>query len=272
MPFIPWGNTVFPLFGCLVLSLNPFFSPFDSEALAAGPRPYVVVLDPGHGGNDHGASAQLGKKRVTEKEIALGIAIRTARALRGEELSALLDRPVKVVLTREKDQYVSLEQRAEIAKKAGADLFVSIHSNSDPSKRGEGLETYFLNNTDQTSDSKLEQIENRTSERYSGPGRAASLLLRSVAADAVVDSSREAAETLHASLAGHLRANGVSFQDRGVRQALLYVLLDSQVPAVLLEAFFMSHPADLKLLNEGESRQKVADGLARGILRYLALH
>lgn len=272
MSSIPSGNTVFPLFGYLALALNLFFSPWNYEALAAPARPYVVVLDPGHGGHDHGASAQLGKKRVTEKEIALGIAIRTARALRGEELSAALDRPVKVILTREKDKYISLEQRAEVARKAGADLFVSIHSNSDPSKQGEGLETYFLNNTDQSSDSKLEQIENRTTERYKGPGKQASLLLRSVAADAVVDSSREAAETLHASLGDHLRSKEIRFQDRGVRQALLYVLLDSQVPAVLLEAFFMSHQGDLKLLNEAESRQKIADGLARGILRYLALH
>jgi N-acetylmuramoyl-L-alanine amidase len=272
MSSIPSGNTVFPLFGYLALALNLFFSPWNYEALAAPAPPYVVVLDPGHGGHDHGASAQLGKKRVTEKEIALGIAIRTARALRGEELSAALDRPVKVILTRERDKYISLEQRAEVARKAGADLFVSIHSNSDPSKQGEGLETYFLNNTDQSSDSKLEQIENRTTERYKGPGKQASLLLRSVAADAVVDSSREAAETLHASLGDHLRSKEIRFQDRGVRQALLYVLLDSQVPAVLLEAFFMSHQGDLKLLNEAESRQKIADGLARGILRYLALH
>jgi N-acetylmuramoyl-L-alanine amidase len=254
--------------------LNPFLGSWNNEALAGlrAPKPYVVVLDPGHGGNDHGASAVLGKKRITEKEIALGIAIRTARALRGEEYAGILDRPVQVLLTREKDIYVGLEQRAEIARKAGADLFVSIHSNSDPSKKGEGLEIYFLNNTDQTSDSKLEQIENRLTERYKGPGKQASLLLRSVAADAVVDSSREAAGTLQASLGDHLRGKGISFQDRGVRQGLLYVLLDSQVPAVLLEAFFMSHPGDLKLLNEPDSRQMIADGLARGILRYLALH
>lgn len=272
MPSIPSGNTVFPLFGYLLLTLNPFFTSWNNEALAAPPRPYIVVLDPGHGGHDHGASAQNGKQRVTEKELSLGIAIRTARALRSEDLAAALDRPVKVILTREKDIYVSLEQRAEIARKAGADLFVSIHSNSDPSKKGEGLETYFLNNTDHASESKLEQIENRTTERYKGPGKQASLLLRSVSADAVVDSSREAAETLHGSLSAYLKSNQVSFQDRGVRQGLLYVLLDSQVPAVLLEAFFMSHPADLKLLTQGESRQKIADGLARGILRYLALH
>lgn len=270
---MPSGNIVFPLFGSLAVFLNPFFTPWNIKALAARePAPYVVVLDPGHGGHDHGASALEGKKRVTEKELALGIAIRTAKLLREQEYSAILDRPVKVVLTRDRDLYVSLEQRADVAKKVHADLFVSIHSNSDPSGKAGGLETYFLNNTDQTSDSKLEQIENRTSERYHGEKGAASLLLRSVAADAVVDGSREAAEAVHFSLAESLRKEDIQFQDRGVRQALLYVLLDAQVPAVLLEAFFISHPKDRALLMQQDGRQKIAQGLARGILRFLASH
>jgi N-acetylmuramoyl-L-alanine amidase len=269
---MPSGNIVFPLFGGLAALLSPFFTPWNFNGLAhasPAPAPYIVVLDPGHGGNDHGASAA----QVSEKEISLGIAIRTMRLLRDPEFGGtLLDRPIKVILTRDRDEYVSLEKRAEIAKSNHADLFVSIHSNSDPAGKAEGLETFFLNNTDQASDSKLEQIENRTTERYKGPKKANSLLMRTVAADAVTDLSKEAAGTVHESLAQHLRSREVAFHDRGVRQGLLYVLLDSQSPALLLEAFFLSHKADRKLLTETEGRQRIAEGLAKGILRYLALH
>lgn len=268
---MPSGNMVFPLFGLFWLALNPFFGLRENKALAAPAPPYVVVLDPGHGGHDHGASGRLGKKRVTEKEVALGLAIRTARVLGEESFWKPLGRPVKVVLTRDRDREISLEARSEIARKAGAHLFVSIHANSDPSRRAQGLETYFLNNTDDESTAKLVQIENRTSKRYQGGKNKQSLLLRTVAADAMVDTSREAAETVHRSLTDHLRREGVAFQDRGVRQAMFYVLLDSQVPAVLLEAFFLSHPKDLALVADSQGRQQIAEGLAKGILRFLAL-
>lgn len=264
---------VFPLFGLILAALNPFFGPWEIKALAADPPPYIVVLDAGHGGNDVGATGRLANgKRVTEKDVALGIAIRTSRLLREKEYWAPLGRPVKVLMTREKDRYVSLEKRADMAHGADAHLFVSIHANSDPSRKAHGLETYFLNNTDDESTAKLVQIENRTSKRYQGARGKESLLLRTVAADAMVTASREAADTVHKSLADHLRRSDVEFQDRGVRQAMFYVLLDSRVPAVLLEAFFLSHPRDTALVASQEGRQQIAEGLARGILRFLATH
>jgi N-acetylmuramoyl-L-alanine amidase len=96
-------------------------------------------------------------------------------------------------------------------------------------------------------------------------------MLRSVAADAVTDASRQAAETIHASITDHLHAADVPFKDRGVKQAMLYVLLDTQVPAVLIEAFYLSHKHDLELLQQPENRLKIAEGITRGILRVLAL-
>lgn len=266
---MPSGNAVLVLIGFLTTFLSPFFSINENRALAA-PAPYIVVLDPGHGGHDHGASGKSGRKRVAEKSVALGIALRTARILEDPEYWKPLGRPVKVILTRKGDRDVSLERRAQIARKAKADLFVSIHANSDPSKKARGIETYFLNNTDQTSSSKLEQIENKSSRKYASAGPA-SLLIRSVAADAVVDSSRAAAESLHHSLISHLKSEEVPLEDRGVRQGMFYVLLDAQVPAVLLEAFFLSHPKDRELVSQPENRQKIAEGVAKGVLRFLAM-
>lgn len=276
---MPSGKKVTPLFGKIVISLSAICALLaitkENEALGAKRRPektkpYIVVLDPGHGGTDTGASGKLGKRRVSEKEIALGIALRTEKILSNPAFSRALGRPVKVLLTRRKDSSVSLEDRSEKAKKAGADLFVSIHANSEPTKRAHGLETYFLNNTDDESALKLQQIENRMSKRNRGGKDASSLLIRSVAADAVVDSSRAAAEILHSSLVDELKREDVKFQDRGVRQAMLYVLLDAQVPAVLVEAFFLSHQRDLALVSQPENRAKIAEGLAKGVLRFLA--
>jgi N-acetylmuramoyl-L-alanine amidase len=276
---MPSGKKVTPLFGKILISLSAIFCLLgltnENKALAAKQKartanPYIVVLDPGHGGADTGASGKLGKKLISEKEVALAIALRAEKILSNPAFSRALGRPIKVLLTRRKDSAVSLEERSDTAKKAGADLFVSIHANSEASRRAHGLETYFLNNTDDESALKLQQIENRMSKRNRGQPGDSSLLIRSVAADAVVESSRTAAEILHSSVVDELRREELKFQDRGVRQAMLYVLLDAQVPAVLMEAFFLSHKDDLALVSQPENRARIAEGLAKGVLRFLA--
>jgi len=267
---MPSGKKVTPLFGILIISLSVNFTAKENKALAAksAVNPYVVVLDPGHGGTDIGASGKLGKKQILEKDISLAIAIRTEKILANPAFSKALGRPIRVVLTRRQDKKVSLEERSEKAKKANADLFVSIHANSDSSKKSNGLETYFLNNTDDESSLKLQEIENRTSKRRRE--NSPSLLIRSISADAVVESSRQAAEILHTSMVQQLRSQDLKFLDRGVRQAMLYVLLDAQVPAVLIESFFLSNKADLALVAEPENRALIAEGIAKGVLRFLA--
>jgi len=271
---MPSENSVCFLFGlwAAFLSLFLFLTPVHglaSKRPAEAP-PFIVVLDPGHGGPDHGASVKSGRQRVTEKEIALGIAIRTAKVLEDPEYWKPLGRPVQVVFTRKKDTGVSLEERSRVAR--GGDLFLSIHANSDPSRRASGLETYFLNNTDDTSLEKLEQIEKKRKPGKRGSiGSDAALLLRSVSADAVVQVSRQAADTLHHSLLSHLRSADLKVNDRGVRQGMFYVLLDAQVPAVLLEAFFLSNNADREFVSDADNRQRIAEGIARGVLRFLAL-
>lgn len=264
---MPRGKKVVtPLFGIIAISLSLYFLPSENKALASQ-KPYVVVIDPGHGGADHGASGRLGQKKIDEKDVALAIARKTEKFLNDPTYSRPLGRRIKVILTRRSDKAVSLEERSEKAQKARADLFVSIHANSETTHKARGLETYFLNNTDDESSRKLERIENKASKRAH---REDSLILRSVAADAVVESSRSAAELLQSSIAEELHREDVRFQDRGVKQAMLYVLLDSQVPAALVECFYVSNAQDLALVSQPENRARIAEGLAKGILRFLA--
>jgi N-acetylmuramoyl-L-alanine amidase len=205
---------------------------------------------------------------MAEKDIALAIALHAEKILSNPLYSKPLGRKVKVVLTRRRDQTLPLDSRSDLAKKERADLFVSIHANSETTHKARGLETYFLNNTDDKASLKLQQIENRTSKRERP--KTDDLLLRSIAADAGVEASRSAAEILQASISDQLRSEDLRFTDRGVKQAMLYVLLDSQVPAALVECFYLSNQDDLALLAQPENRARIAEGLAKGILRFLA--
>lgn len=266
------GNTVYLLFGLNLVFLSLIFSAFVFIALSnsawAKKSPFIVVLDPGHGGKDSGAVDKKGKKKYTEKDIVLALAIRTKRTLEDPTYSKLLDRPLKVVLTRDGDYEVSLERRSEIARNQKADLMLSLHVNSDPSKKARGFETYFLNNLDFSSSSKLEEIENKHSKKFADKN--ASLLIRSIAADAMVDESKAAAVAIQESVIQELKREGINTPNRGVRQGMFYVLLDAQVPSILVESFFITHPKDLGFISEPENRQIVATGIAKGILRYLA--
>ena len=190
---MPRGKMVTPLFGIFSISLSLFLANNENKALAS-PRPYLVVLDPGHGGADLGATARIGKRRMAEKDIALAIALHAEKILSNPLYSKPLGRKVKVVLTRRRDQTLPLDFRSDLAKKEKADLFVSIHANSETTHKARGLETYFLNNTDDKASLKLQQIENRTSKRERP--KTDDLLLRSIAADAGVEASRSAAEIL----------------------------------------------------------------------------
>jgi N-acetylmuramoyl-L-alanine amidase len=261
------GKKVTPLFGTFALILNLLFACNENNALAA-PKPYVVVLDAGHGGADGGASGRQGKNRIREKDLSLAIALLAAKLLRAPEYAQALGRKIQVILTRRRDQTVSLESRSDRAKKAHADLFVSIHANSETTHKARGLETYFLNNTDDESSRKLEKIENKSSKRSrKNPD---SLLLRSVAADAVVEESHAAAGLMQSSIMDQLHSNEVAVTDRGVKQAMLYVLLDTQAPAVLIECLYLSNGSDLAIVSSPENRAHIAEGIAKGVLRFLA--
>ncbi|MGE0791549.1 MAG: N-acetylmuramoyl-L-alanine amidase [Sandaracinaceae bacterium] len=222
---------------------------------AAGPV-RTVLLDPGHGGDDFGARA-FGQR---EARLVLDIATRTRDALRARMPEA------RVLMTRETDDFVSLEQRTAMANAVGADVFVSIHLNAadEPVSRG-GVTTFVLDTSGDAQAARLAARENGTT-----PGQVGSLatLLAQMHREDQSVASRALAEQVHRSTlaAGRTRLPGL--HDRGVRSALFYVLVGARMPAVLVEASFLSREDEATALQEEGYRQRLAEGIAEGIARW----
>jgi N-acetylmuramoyl-L-alanine amidase len=241
----------------------------------AAQRPFLVVLDPGHGGHDDGTTWGRGGRRVTEKEIVLDLANEVAAQLRANR--------VRTILTRKEDRYVELEDRTALANRLGADVFVSIHVNSNPKKhrgRAHGAETFILNNTTDASSRRLAQLENRVLNGSKArvdlhQDQAVSLILKDLILDANLKESHRLACAIQQGVAGPNPAARRNFpldlHDRGVKQALFYVLLGADMPSALFEAGFIDHPGDRKLLTSKSGLQNMARRMALSILSYRRL-
>lgn len=218
----------------------------------------VVVIDPGHGGEQPGAKGPTGLK---ESHVALALARFTRRAL------ARLRPDVRVLMTRDADQLVSLEERVAVANAVRADLFVSIHLNASdaPDEKG-GVATFVLDTTDDQAALRLAARENDTDAE--GVSRL-QLILASLYRKDQVEHSLELAEHIHASTLQGGRRVLPELHDRGVKRALFYVLVGAEMPAVLLEASFISRKPEADALGTDAYRQALADGIAAGIARYL---
>ncbi|HEY3120382.1 MAG TPA: N-acetylmuramoyl-L-alanine amidase [Vicinamibacteria bacterium] len=215
-----------------------------------------IVIDAGHGGHDPGS---LGPSGLQEKELVLDVALRLAKLVR-QELGA------EVILTRSSDVFVPLEERTAIANSKGADLFLSIHANSSRSRAARGVETYFLNFA---ADAHAEAVAAR--ENAISPATLKDLqnLVKAIALNSKVDESRDFAATVQEAMIGNLRPRYPELQDRGVRTAPFYVLIGANMPSVLAEVAFISHPDEAKLLRGQEYRQQIAGSLLEGVRAYL---
>ncbi len=219
----------------------------------AKPRPLKIVLDPGHGGSDHGATFIDGKTTFTEKEVTLAIAQAATKelALKGYE----------VILTRAEDADLSLPHRTEIANRLKADLFVSIHMNSSEAARSgdaKGIETYILNNASDASSHRLAYLENKGFMADAQSDVA--LILKDLRLDANLSESKRLACKIQGEL-----ANTSSTRSRGVKQALFYVLLGADMPSILLEAGFLNNSKDRKLATTTEGQLLIGRGLAEAV-------
>ena len=215
-----------------------------------------IVLDPGHGGDDFGARS-FGMR---ESDLTLDLA-RRVRTLLARRLP-----DAQVVLTRENDTFISLEQRAAIANSIGADLFLSIHLNAadDEVERG-GVTTFVLDTSDDRQALRLAARENGTTvDEVDSLARLLAQLHRS---DQVA-ASRDVAGQVHRATLEAGRRHLPSLHDRGVKSALFYVLVGARMPAVLLEASFLSRRQEADLLRETPYRQSLAEGIAEGIVRW----
>ncbi len=226
---------------------------------AAGP---TVVLDPGHGGDQTGASSPEG---TLEKNLALALSQRVKAALEAQ-LQA------RVVLTRDRDAALPLPDRVTLANRTRPDLFLSIHLNSMPTQRQrlahEGIETYFLSAS--ASGEEARKVAARENGEAAGPARGpgndtlAFILADLQRAETHADSSRLAYAVHEALIAG------TGAPDRGVQQAPFYVLMGLDAPAVLVELGFISHPEEARRLADPAYQQRLASAVAAGVKRFLA--
>jgi len=213
-----------------------------------------VVIDPGHGGAQHGAVSESG---MAEKEISLDIALRLRRLLEGASF--------EVLMTRETDEAVGLDKRADFANASSADLFVSIHLNWIPRQGLRALETYVLGPTDDPAVTKLAARENRDSVYSLSEYR---LLLERIYMDTRQDESRRLAKAIQAELYGSVRRINPLVEDRGVKTAPFVVLVRTEMPAILVEVSCLSNQEEVKLLTNDDYRENIAQALFRGIHSY----
>jgi N-acetylmuramoyl-L-alanine amidase len=214
-----------------------------------------IVIDPGHGGHDTGT---IGPSGLREKDLVLDIA---------QKLKKLIEEKLggEVVLTREDDTFIPLENRTEIANQHQADLFISIHANSSRNKKIRGVETFFLNFATSADVEEVAARENATSQKTIFELQD---LIQKIALKEKVEESREFALNIQKAMSGTLLKSQPQARNRGVKQAPFIVLIGANMPSILAEVSFVSNPADEKLLRSASYRQKVAESLLEGINNY----
>jgi N-acetylmuramoyl-L-alanine amidase len=216
----------------------------------------TIVIDPGHGGSEIGATASNG---MTEKDIALDIA-RRLRDLIRERLG------LQVHLTRESDYDVALESRTEKANNLQADLFISIHANSYRGRGVRGAETYFLSDKATDDDARrVAALENDALglESSAQGDSDLQLLLWDMAQTLHLRESSVLAEAIQAEL-NRLAGTG----NRGIKQAPFRVLRGADMPAVLVEVGFLSNPDEADSLADPRYRQRIATALFNSLEQY----
>jgi N-acetylmuramoyl-L-alanine amidase len=216
-----------------------------------------IVIDAGHGGFDTGT---IGPRGTREKDICLDIALRLGQLIE-QRLPA-----AEVIYTRTDDRFVPLEERTRLANEQHADLFLSIHANSSREHEASGIETYYLNFTTSPEALEVAARENASSRQSI---HELETLLQKIAKNEKVEESREFALDVQRSLVRQVRRVR-AVPDRGVKKAPFVVLIGAHMPAVLAEVSFLSNPVDERLLNRPQYRQRIAEGLYRGIASYLA--
>lgn len=246
---------------CLFLAVLvlPFFPGLATGAV--GPRPdlmpCVIVIDPGHGGEDTGA---VGPRGVFEKDITLGVAKKLSVSLRDKT-------GCSVVLTRDDDTFIPLEQRTAMANRVSADIFISIHVNAALSRTVDGIETYFLS-FDATDDDarRVAAFENS----FSVSGKTHPELnddLKEILLDMASTESHHESSALAESVQTSL-LKSAGMEDRGVKQAPFAVLVGATMPAILVEVGFISNPREEVRLSSPAGQARLVDSITEGVINF----
>ena len=215
-----------------------------------------VVIDAGHGGKDPGA---LGVAGMKEKTVVLDVALRLKRLLEAAG--------VKVTMTRKDDTFIPLPERTEITSRSKADLFISIHANSSPVRSVHGVEVYCLKDLGTLEKNEAQRQANHKLMFKNLSMKKGSLSLEDIVEDMLYTHKQSVSPALAENLANRV-AQTAKTQDRGEKQSRFFVLRNTLIPAVLVEIGFVTNPKEGRLLKTDDYRQKIAEGLAKGILGY----
>jgi len=217
----------------------------------------TIVLDTGHGGKDVGAvGSAYGTK---EKNLAL--------VLSGKIKAILESNGIRVIMTRSADNFVSLERRADIANKSNADIFVSVHINASRSRAMRGFECYYLSNATDDTSRALQAFEDSSLKLSdSADAMRSSQLDKTLWDMSLTENRRESGE-----LAGYICSSvedSLAIKNRGVKTARFYVLKNTNIPSVLVEAGYLSNRIEELQLKNPAVLDRLAEAIARGILQY----
>jgi N-acetylmuramoyl-L-alanine amidase/putative methionine-R-sulfoxide reductase with GAF domain len=216
-----------------------------------------IVVDAGHGGWDLGT---VGRRGLLEKDLVLEIAQRLGKLLESRLGS-------EVIYTRQHDNYIPLDERANIANQAQADLFVSVHANYSDLPSARGVETYYTSFFSAPG-SKDKDVDTHASA--GGPKPAVTATLSAADLHERIEQSRRLAASVQRSLYGTLSVQNPGLRDRGIKEAGFVVLTESAMPGILAEVSFVSSPTDEQKLRSDGYREQIAEALYRGIARYAA--
>jgi N-acetylmuramoyl-L-alanine amidase len=222
----------------------------------------VVVIDAGHGGHDNGTHGRI----LKEKDLALNIALKVGSYIEKNIPG------VKVIYTRKDDRYLALDERADIANKNKADLFICIHANANPNTKAFGTETFVMGLHKDEGNLAIAQRENSVilmdenyEERYEGfnPNSPESYILFTLIQSAYQESSLKFAQKVE----GQFKER-VGRLSRGVKQAGFVVLWRTTMPSVLIETGFLTNSTEEKFLAREEGQDLIASGIYRAFKEY----
>lgn len=236
----------------------PMPSPPAIQPVAPPAKGYkTIVIDPGHGGKDSGAR---GLRQTEEKDITLKVGLRLRELLSRQQ-------GVRVLMTRDRDVFVELEERAKFANSNGADLFVSIHVNSHPSRSVKGIEIYHFGEAKDQRALEVAARENGTPLNSTGVGW--EYLVADLLTTKKIEASLELAWTAKEAMVAHMNGH-YAVNDHGVKTAPFYVLRFTSMPSILAEIAYISNPAEEDLLRKPAFVRDVAESLFQGVKSFLA--
>jgi len=220
-------------------------------------RVETILIDAGHGGKDPGTIGVRGGRQ--EKEVVLDIAKRLRNVLEAHGF--------KVNMTRDKDEFISLKERTEIACRSKVDLFISVHANSNPVRSVNGLEVYSLKDLNYVEKEDAERRENHQILFQKMAMKRNARDVEGILED-MLYTNKQSESRILAEYVAKETTKMIGSRNRGIKESHFFVLRNTLIPAVLVEVGFMSNPREERLLRKSLYRQKIANGLARSIMAY----